>query len=355
MIVQDIERQLPDNFFNWVPALYQQLPYQPEESPEKVHALLALQTGHTRMRMFLLPGKARLLGMVTPASKTALFGFWEGENDLASHAQLFAAFKQWALEQGCNRLEGPKNFNTFHAYRLRISEPSWQQFNREPVNPPYYPALLQALGFEVLQHFESRKISTAVVPEVYGSKQQLVDSVQSLPFEFIPLTPESWQAHATAIYELIGEVFGQNPGFRAVSEAEFALLYNADYAAMLCPHSSVLLAERSSGRLVAISLCHPNYSPLQLTEPPRFHTHYPQLQHRTLLAKTQGVHPNFRQQGLMNYLGAYGMLSFRQYYDDIIFCLMRHDNPSLRFTDPFPYEKATYAVYGKAAIARNHD
>lgn len=347
MIVQDIARQLPPAFFDWVPSLYQQLPYQPEESPEKVHALLALQTGHARMRMFLLPGQARLLGMVTPGSETALFGFWEGENDLESHAQLFATFEQWALEQGCNRLEGPKNFNTFHAYRLRISEPSWQQFNREPVNPPNYPALLQALGFEVLHHFESRKISTAVVPEVYGSKQQLVDSVQSLPFAFIPLTPASWQAHAAAIYELIGEIFCQNPGYQAVSQAEFELLYNAEYAAMLCPHSSVLLAERSSGRLVAISLCHPNYSPLKLSEPAVFEKHYPLLKHRTLLAKTQGVHPQFRQQGLMNYLGAYGMLSFRQFYDDIIFCLMRHDNPSLRFTDPFPYEKAAYAVYQK--------
>jgi hypothetical protein len=186
-----------------------------------------------------------------------------------------------------------------------------------------------------------------VVPVVYESKAQMLEAIHQLPYDFIPLNRTSWVAHEAAIYQLIGEIFGQNPGFQAISEAEFRSLYNPDFAEALCPHSSVLLADRATGDLLAISFCLPNYHPLGLRERPRFEAHYPLLQKRTLLAKTQGVHPAHRQKGLMSYLGVYGMLSFKSYYDEIIFCLMREDNPSLRFTDPFAHEKAIYASYCK--------
>lgn len=247
-------------------------------------------------------------------------------------------------------MEGPKNFNTFHDYRLRTSAASWHQFTREPVNPLYYPELLEGVGYTLDFQYESRLISCSVVPAVYGTKQDLVREVKSLPYDFIPLTRAGWLQYASAIYDLVGKIFGMNPGYLAVSAAEFELLYNADYAEMLCPYSSVLVAEKDGGRPVAISLCYPNYAELKLTERAVFVRDYPLLKHRTLLAKTQGVHPDYRKQGLMNYLGAYGMLSFKEHYDECIFCLMRDDNPSLRFTEPFAYEKAEYGFYGKGLV-----
>ena len=114
-----------------------------------------------------------------------------------------------------------------------------------------------------------------------------------------------------------------------------------------CPHTSALALERRSGRPVALSLCMPNYAALRLKRPPIFERDYPRLPHRTMLAKTQGVHPDFRRRGLLNYLGAFGMLRFRDYYDDVIFCLMREGNPSLRFTNAFPFEEVGYGLYGR--------
>jgi hypothetical protein len=49
----------------------------------------------------------------------------------------------------------------------------------------------------------------------------------------------------------------------------------------------------------------------------------------------------------MNYMGAYGMMSFRELYDQVIFCLMRSDNFSRHFTDGLPAEVAQYALFGK--------
>ena len=99
---------------------------------------------------------------------------------------------------------------------------------------------------------------------------------------------------------------------------------------------------------MALSFCHPNYAPLVLgSTPPNFARDYPRLTERTLLAKTVGVHPDFRKQQLMNYLGAYGMMSFRELYDQVIFCLMRSDNFSRHFTDDLPFEAAQYALFSQ--------
>ena len=149
---------------------------------------------------------------------------------------------------------------------------------------------------------------------------------------------------------LVQEVFSQNPAYRAVSKAQFRLLYNVAYAEGLCPHTSVLFRHRPSGRLAALSLSQPNYHSLgrAVSEHPVFARDYPRLTTRTLLAKTVGVHPGFRGQGLQALLAAYAMQEFRTYYDDVVFCLMRTENLSLRFTKDLPAEVAHYALFERA-------
>jgi GNAT superfamily N-acetyltransferase len=245
-------------------------------------------------------------------------------------------------------VQGPLHFSTYFRYRLRLGAvPSWQQFNREPVNPPYYPQLLEQLGFRPVLHFESRCLRAADVPQVYAQRQAVQEQLLSTPFDFIPLTPCTWQALENEIFALVQQVFSQNPAYRPVGIEQFRLLYNAEYAEGLCPHTSVLFRHRESGQLAALSLCQPNYHSLgrAVNAHPVFARDYPRLSHCTLLAKTVGVHPAFRGQGLQALLAAYAMQEFRAYYEDVIFCLMRTDNLSLRFTQDLPVEVARYALF----------
>jgi hypothetical protein len=294
--------------------------------------------------------KVRLVGLFPKEGGEARFGFWESSPDATANAQAFAALEAEARRRGCPALTGPLDFNTFQRYRLRVGpEPSWGRFDREPTNPEYYPELLTALGFQAHLTFESRLIRPETVPAVYTDKQHLLDALAALPFEFLPLNADTWPQHEAELFELVQAVFGANPAYRPVSEAQFRGLYNRTYAAGLCPHTSVLLRDQASGQLAALSLCQPNYAPLGLaaTRPPTFQRDYPRLTAPTLLAKTVGVHPSFRNRGLMNALGAYGMVHFREWYQQVIFCLMRTDNFSLHFTDGLPAETAHYALYKK--------
>ena len=342
--------QLPDSFWRIPDQVYADQPWRPAENRALTEQLFALEAERNDIIVYSDETTLRLVGIFPHESEEAFFGFWETRNDPARNAEAFELLRQDARQRGRRRLVGPVDFNTFHRYRLRLPPtPGWGEFDREPLNPDYYPALLAGLGLAPVSTFESRRIRPQDVPAVYNEKDMLLRELAQIPFDFIPLNEHTWQEHETAIFDLVHAIFGANPGYRPVPPAQFRLLYNAQYARSLCPHTSVLFRDRATGQLAALSFCHPNYRELQLPagQPPVFERDFPQLQRRQLLAKTVGVHPAYRQRGLMSYMGAYGMVHFRERYEDVIFCLMRTGNFSLHFTDGLPAETAHYALFGQ--------
>lgn len=342
---------LPDSFFEIPPRVYAADPLQPPEDRAQVEALFREESTRHDVTLLTDHRHLRLVGIFPhDEPETAFFGFWETTNDDALNRAAFARLTDDARRRGRQYLVGPLNFNTFQSYRLRLGGvPSWGRFDREPAQPAYYPALLDGLGFRVRQTFESRLIRPEAVPLAFGQKAALLEALAQIPFDFIPLHADSWRAHEADLFALVQAIFSANPGYRPVSFAQFRRLYHPDYAAGLCPQTSVLFRDRASGRLAALSWCLPNYAPLGLgTELPVFERDFPRLPEKILLAKTVGVHPDFRRRGLMNFLGAYGMVHFRERYEKVIFCLMRSDNASLHFSDSLPHETARYGLFEQA-------
>lgn len=312
-----------------------------------------MEAGRNEIVIYTDQTSLRLVGIFPENSTEAYFGFWETANDLFLNQRAFSLLETDARQRGRTTLVGPMNFNTFHRYRLRLDEaPSWGRFDREPVNPAYYPVLLAQIGFRVRSQFESRLLRKETVPAVYQGKQQLLAALKTIPFEFISLNPETWQRYEDELFELVHQVFSANPAYKPIPKEQFLLLYNRRFSERLCPYSSVLFRDKRSGRLAAMSFCHPNYQSLTFPsgDAPNFVRDFPRLDRKILLVKSVGVHPAFRQRGLMSYVGAYGMLKFQALYDEVIFCLMRTDNFSLHFSDGFPFERARYALFEKQIL-----
>lgn len=340
---------LPDSFFDLPDKIYEDLPFKPEEDSSIITTLFKIEAERNEIIIYTDHNDVRLAGIFPAKDDNAYFGFWETTNDASLHKQPFTLLEADTLKRNRSTLIGPLNFNTYHNYRLRVGTfPTWDMFDREPVNPDYYPALLQQSGFYTKATFESRLIKKENIPDVYIEKAALLEELKKIPFDFIPLNEANWQLYEDEIFELIHAIFNRNPLYKTISATQFKLLYNHDFSRKLCPHSSVIFRHQSSGKLAAISMCHPDYHSLySKVKTPDFERDFSGLKKKVLLAKTVGVHPDFRQQGLMNYMGAYGMLSFRDWYDEIIFCLMRSDNYSLHFTDSVSYEPAKYVLYEK--------
>jgi hypothetical protein len=341
---------LPDSFFSIPAKIYKDLPFKPAEESAVVTTLFAMEAERNEIVIYTNHTNVRLTGIFPVNEPVAYFGFWETVDDVALHRQAFALLEADARKRNKTTLVGPVNFNTYHNYRLRLGAvPGWNMFDREPVNPGYYPLLLQQSDFNAKATFESRLIRIKNIPDVYIDKAVLLNELSKIPFDFIPLNEGNWQLYEEQIFELVDAIFSENPLYKTISANQFKLLYNHTFSRKLCPYSSVIFRDQSSGVLAAISMCHPNYHSLSpaATEL-NFKDDFERLDKKVLLAKTVGVHPDFRQQGLMNYMGAYGMLSFRDRYDEVIFCLMRSDNYSLHFTDSVAYEAAKYVLYEKS-------
>lgn len=346
--------ELPAGFFTVGRRPYEALPFRPDDDPEVVREVFRMEATRNETILYTDHASLRLVGIFPHGSAEAYFGFWETEEALPPNREAFARLEADARQRGREVVTGPLHFNTFGRYRLRLNEPSWGMFDREPVNPAYYPALLGQLGYAVRSTFESRLIRKETVPDVYVDKGGLLAALGAIPFEFIPLDEAAWVRYEDEIAELVHQVFSANPAYKPVSREQFALLYNRRFAAKLCPHSSVLFRDKASGKLAAMSFCHPNYHALPGPPggTPDFARDFPDLPRKVLLAKSVGVHPAFRRQGLMACLGAYAMLSFRELYDEVIFCLMRSDNFSLHFTNDYPFEAAQYALYHKVPAGK---
>ncbi|HET9502102.1 MAG TPA: hypothetical protein VFO93_01080 [Hymenobacter sp.] len=344
--------ELPASFDTVGRQFYAGLGYAPDDEPA---AELCRQLADTHEIIFYTDHwNMRLAGLFPKdGGEVALFAFWETAGLLLHNQLAFDLLLKDAAERGFQTVRGPLHFSPYFRYRLRLGAvPSWRQFNREPVNPPYYPGLLEQLGFRPALAFESRRLCAADVPQVYEQRPVVQQQLTGSLFEFIALTPAVWQALEDEIFELVQQVFSQNPAYRPVGKAQFRLLYNEAHAEGLCPYTSVLLRHRASGQLVAFSLCQPNYHELgrAVSAHPVFARDYPLLTNCTLLARTVGVHPAFQGQGLQALLAAYAMQEFREYYEDVIFCLVRAENLALSFTKGLPVEVAHYALYERSVL-----
>lgn len=339
-------------FDSVLPGCFFSITSSSDENPAVILPLFQMEAARNEIIIYTDQQRLRLVGIFPEGSTDAYFGFWETANDLPLNQRAFSLLETDARQRGRTVILGPMNFNTFHRYRLRLNEPSWGRFDREPVNPAYYPELLEQIGFRRRSLFESRLIRSETVPIVYRDKKQLLEEVAKIPFDFIPLNPETWQRYESELYELVHQVFSANPAYKPISKAQFDLLYNRQFSGKLCPHSSVLFRDQQSGKLVAMSFCQPDYQSLALLpgDTPNFVRDFSRLPKKVLLVKSVGVHPAFRKRGLMSFLGAYGMLGFQKLYDEVIFCLMRADNFSLHFSDGFLFERAHYALFEKLVV-----
>ena len=80
--------------------------------------------------------------------KTAFFYLFECENNLAAARGLFTLAFDWARRRGLNKIFGPKGFTALDGLGLLVKGFERRPAFGLPYNLPYYPELIEALGFE---------------------------------------------------------------------------------------------------------------------------------------------------------------------------------------------------------------
>jgi len=325
---------------------------------EKNRAWLGLQEGKARLAGFFEPGKT------INDEAAAFFGYWEGMDDLAAHQSLFAEFEQWAREQGAQKIYGPINFTTFGSYRLRISGFEQGAFQGEPWNPTYYPALLETLGYQTCYRYRT-DIATDLPGMVRTNAPHIAvlrEKAAQAGLRVENLTPDYWLSQLDQLYAFIDLIFGGNFAYSRISKEAFVAACGEPFARTMCPQTSVVVKDRNDN-IAGFFLCFPDYSPLCRQATPG-HTPLSEIRFdrdgerlpspRLLLAKTTGVHPDYRSAGLFTLMSMEVTIrAVAAGYAHAASCLVREDNNSISYSSrhkesTMSMDPRWYALYAKA-------
>jgi len=144
----DIYRHDP----NWVPPLISERRafLDPRRNPFFEHADVKLflasdDTGATLGRIAAIVNRRHI---ELHGEKAGFFGLFECRNDPAAAAALFAAAARFLKPRGITLLRGPANMSVNHEVGLLVDGYDLPPAIMMPYNPRYYPALVEANGFQ---------------------------------------------------------------------------------------------------------------------------------------------------------------------------------------------------------------
>jgi hypothetical protein len=80
--------------------------------------------------------------------KTAFFYLFECENNPEAAWLLFEHAFRWAYARGLDKIGGPKGFTVFDGMGMLVKGFEYRPAFGLPYNPPYYPDLVEAIGFQ---------------------------------------------------------------------------------------------------------------------------------------------------------------------------------------------------------------
>ena len=113
---------------------------------------------HSQAAFFIAYEGSRALGRIAVLDnrlynefnheETAFFYLFECENNSAASKGLFEAAFAWASARGLAKIIGPKGFTVLDGFGLLVKGFEHRPAFGLPYNPPYYPDLIEAVGFK---------------------------------------------------------------------------------------------------------------------------------------------------------------------------------------------------------------
>jgi hypothetical protein len=160
---------------------------------------------------------ARLRGDV------GMIGSFVAADDPEAVARMLHDAARWLREQGAKQVIGPMDGDTWHHYRVNAGPFDEPPFLLEPTNPPYYDALWRAAGFEVIEHYTSKRIGhVGFLAEMIGP---FYERAIKRGYRFRSIDLWRLDEELELVWRLSMDIFRDNPWFSPISLEEFLKLY----------------------------------------------------------------------------------------------------------------------------------
>ena len=243
---------------NWVPPLLREekARFDPSRNPFFEHAEVAL---------FLAKRDGEPVGRIAAivnyahnefwGDKVGFFGFFEGPQDEEVAGRLFEEAGRWLREKGMEVMRGPMEFSTNETCGMLV-----EGFGRPPMvmmsyNPPYYPQLLEALGFRKAKDLYAFYIRADVpIPEKVARIARMVQERGGIRVRSLRMK-EFWE-EVKRVKIIYNSAWSKNWGFVPMTDAEFEHI--AKELKQIVEPELVLFAETEDGEPVGYSMAVPD-------------------------------------------------------------------------------------------------
>lgn len=174
---------------------------------------------------------------------TAFFGFFESIRDEEVSGALFDAVQNWARERGMKQLRGPASYSTNETCGLLVdgfdSPPSVMMAH----NPDYYPALVEAAGFQKAMDLYAwkRKAAIPLDPKIVRVAGKIFEKSE---VRIRTIDMKHFQREAEIIQRIYNDAWSNNWGFVPLTNAEFG--HTANCLKTIVDPRLVLIAEKKN-------------------------------------------------------------------------------------------------------------
>jgi ribosomal protein S18 acetylase RimI-like enzyme len=210
----------------WVPPL---LLERKEFLDQKKHPFFE----HGAAALFLARSGEKLVGRIMASddpnynpfhqSSVGCFGLFECVNDPAVAAALFEAATNWLRARGRDEIMGPIDYSTNYVCGLLVAGFDFPPTLLTAHNPPYYPALIEGLGFDKVIDFyawwfsEPARAATRLRRLAASLKKRDAATIRQGNLK-------NFRAEAGRLREIYNDAWKENWGFVPFTEKEFEFM-----------------------------------------------------------------------------------------------------------------------------------
>ncbi len=210
----------------WVPPL---LLERKEFLDQKKHPFFE----HGAAALFLARSGGKIVGRIMASddpnynafhqSNVGCFGLFECVNDPAVAAALFEAATNWLRARGRDEIMGPIDYSTNYVCGLLVEGFDFPPTLLTAHNPPYYPALIEGLGFNKVIDFyawwfsEPARAATRLRRLAASLKKRDAATIRQGNLK-------NFRAEAGRLREIYNDAWKENWGFVPFTEKEFEFM-----------------------------------------------------------------------------------------------------------------------------------
>ncbi len=281
---------------------------------------------------------------------TGRIGLFESLNDMKSCSLLLCEAEKWLASQGCRRVLGPLDGDTWHRYRFAAGPWDVEPFLKEPWNPSFYPGLWESCGYIPADRYYSSLIKDPAAAA--ANLAPFLKRVARLGYQFRPIRKDNIESELALLHRLSTEIFSENPHYSPIDLDDFLELY-ADAGSLIIPQLCQFCTA-PDGSDIGFVFCFPDYARAVRA----------MKGSRSLLAKIRfvigrrstsrvcikslGCLPRYRGTGAGPALMG---LAFQQTvacgFKEALMCLMHESNDSRRLDGGTSTVFRNYVLYGK--------